>query len=258
MSQEDKVLYYGSAYLRKVGMQEIDEASKKLLNKLGINYMTLDPEPFGLEWIPGLGYPEKSLALMKKFNELLKKINPCCVASPLDGVIYMWNAGLESMGLEPAVRFTDFSNFLYDWFMERGKPEFNEYSKKAYLHYPCCIGRKLGKGIYAEKILALLKMIPGLVIVETVHPDVQIGLRPPWAWSPCALSSMQILFPELHSRALVEELRFDFEAHKPEVLVTPCARAVWSFRNAFEKENVKDVEVIHISELLLKTVRWVS
>ncbi len=255
INMRDRVLYYGYALLEKIGMAEVDRAAREIMDRLGIEFMVLKPEPVGLEWLPAMGYAEKALPLLEEFNEVLGELEVCCVVSPIGGHVLAWNKSLKGLGIKPAASFTDFTSFIYDWIMMLGiKPGFKEYRRKAYLHYPCCIGRKLETDTFTRKIKALLDMIPGLEIVETIHPEVVEGVKAPWEWSPCALTGLTTFFPELHSKALVEEMKPDLEELRPDLIVSPCARSVWSIRKAFEAEGVRGVDVIHTANLLLEVM----
>ncbi len=251
----DRVLYYGYSYLEKIGMNEIDDAAREVLNRLGVEYIVLKPEPVGLEWLPSLGYTEKALPLIERFNRILDELDVCCVVTTLGGHVLAWNKSLKGLGVKPAASFVDLTSFVYDWIETTGvKPVFREFKRRAYLHYPCCLGRKLNTDVFAKKIKGLLSMIPGLEIVETIYPEVAEGVASAWEWSPCALTSLKLLFPELHSKALTEELRPDLEELKPDLIITPCARSVWSFRSAFEAEGIRGIEAMHTANLLVKVM----
>jgi len=251
----DRVLYYGHNYLSKIGMEEVDRSDREVLRKLGVEFVTLDPEPYMLEWMHVLGFKERAMELIKRFNDVLGRLNVCCAVTTLGGHVLFWNRTLRDFGLEPAVEFKDFTSFVHDLISERGGVEFSEVRKRIYLHYPCCLGRKMGTDAYAKKIKSLLSSIPGVEILETLHPEVQEGIAAPWQWSPCALTGIKTIIPKLHAEALTNEVKDDLDSHKPEAIVSPCARSVWSFRDAFAAKGISGIEVLHTSSLILQALR---
>jgi Fe-S oxidoreductase len=235
-------------------MNQIDKDIRALFNKLEIEYISLDPEPYMLEWMHVLGFKEKGLELVKKFNDLLKRLDVCCAVTPFGGHVLFWNKTLRDFGLEPSLKFEDFTSFIYDFIKTNSSIKFSEVKERIYLHYPCCLGRKIGRGDYANKIKYLLSMIPGIEIVETIHPEVVEGIASPWQWSPCALTGIKTLIPRLHEEALTAEVRDDIEKLRPTAIVSPCARSVWSFRDALRAKGLSEIKVEHTSSLILRAL----
>ncbi len=118
--------------------------------------------------------------------------------------------------------------------------KFKEMRMKVTWHDPCHLRR--GQGIYREP-RRLLKMIPGLQLVEMRRPDFCCG----------AGGGVRAGLPELTWRIRVERVK-DAKDTRAEAIVTECPFCLIQLRDAV-KDAKLDIDVVYLEELLAKALR---
>ena len=113
-------------------------------------------------------------------------------------------------------------------------------------HDGCTLGRKFGIG---DEIRDLARMVPGVEIVEMIHPNEGMGGTDHKDWSTCPGAWLYMLLPEfapLLGANVIENEILPLNVH---AVSSTCANAVVAFAGAI-MQNKYPIRPMFLTELL--------
>lgn len=228
------ILYYGSKTLLHQGLDSIDNSIKSVLEKARADYLIYENEKPCAEGLYPLGFEDEAKKEAELFIRDVKKFDVEMIITPYAAPLYTWKKSYpEEFGLNLPVNIEHITNFLYDR-LRNENIHFKKMNVRVGFHDGCTLGRKLG--VYEEP-RNLLKMIPGLKILNVEHPQISFEGTNVSDWGSCSGAWLNMTIPELAEWVEENVIREDFLPLRPDIITSTCANALFGIMQGIKKGN---------------------
>lgn len=240
------ILYYGSGTLQKQGLFSVDSSIKNLFKKLGVNYITYDNEKPCAEGLYPLGFVEEARKEAEMFMKDVKSLQVEKVVSPYAAPLFTWKKSFpEDFGFSLPVEIEHITNFLYSIMKDRDV-QFKRMDVKVGFHDGCTLGRKMG--VYEEP-RNLLKMVPGITILNVEHQQIGFDGTTVADWGSCSGAWLNMTLPELADWVEENVIMEDFAPLNPDIITSTCANGLYGISKGIEKGKYP-FKAMFITEIL--------
>ncbi len=238
-----RIMLHGWETSKRMGIPELCEASKSIIEKMGHEYVPNESKVICAEAIGFLGYDnlvdDFAKATVKEMEEKVSKYDIDLILTSYAAPYAAWskerNGFLVQRGYELPVPIEHMATFLYK---NLDKLKFKELPMRVLLHDGCTLGRKMG---VVEEPRAVLAKIPKLEVLNFDHPELYVKERnlKPWDISACPGGWLDFTLPELMPYVASNVIREYALPKDVDIIISTCGNGVHAFKAGVKHSGFK-------------------